>query len=74
MKVPISIEYEQLVQIIKALPPEQLRKLQMEIEKEAKKGYKQDLETLLLNGPVATEQQLQAIQKNREAINQWRKE
>lgn len=73
MQVPVNIEYEQLVKIIKSLPPEQLEKLQLEIEKTKKMSKKQtDLESLLLNGPVATEEQLASIRQNREAINRWR--
>jgi regulator of protease activity HflC (stomatin/prohibitin superfamily) len=43
-----------------------------EIEKKAKSTKSTDLETLLLNGPTATKNQLNTIVKNRKAINQWR--
>ena len=73
MAVSLNIEYEQLVEAIKSLPPEQLRKLKIEIDKETKKQSTQtDLETLLLNGPVATKKQLEVIKSNRRYINQWR--
>jgi len=73
MQVQVDIAFEQLVKIVKTLPAAKLRQLKAEIEKEAEKEEaKSDLKSLLLNGPVATKQQLETIEKNRKAINQWR--
>jgi hypothetical protein len=73
MKVQVDIGFDQLVEIVKNLPAEQLKQLKAEIEKEVKEDKpKVDLETLLLNGPVATKKQLKVIENNRKAINQWR--
>lgn len=36
------------------------------------KGFKVNLEKLLLNGPTATKEQLETIAANRNSINQWR--
>ncbi len=72
MQVQVDIEFDQLLKIVKTLPTGQLKQLKAEIEKEAKSDYSVDLETLLLNGPVATKKQLETIEKNRKAINQWR--
>ena len=73
MQVQVDIEFDQLVSIVKKLPAGQLRQLRAEIEREAKDSKSEaDLETLLLNGPVATKKQLEIITKNRKAINQWR--
>lgn len=73
MQVQVDIEFDQLLKVIKKLPSGQLRQLKAEIEKEDKgKKSKIDLESLLLNGPVATKKQLEIIDKNRKAINQWR--
>jgi hypothetical protein len=73
MQVQVDIAFEQLVKIVKTLPAAKLRQLKAEIEKEAEKEEaKTDLKSLLLNGPVATKQQLETIEKNRKAINQWR--
>jgi len=73
MQVQVDIEFDQLVSIVKKLPAGQLRQLRAEIEREAKDPKSETgLETLLLNGPVATKKQLQIITKNRKAINQWR--
>jgi hypothetical protein len=73
MQVQVDIGFDQLVKIIKSLPARQLKQLKAKIEKEAKVDKsKADLETLLLNGPVATKKQLEVIENNRKAINQWR--
>lgn len=72
MQVQVDIGFDQLLKIVKTLPSGQLKQLKAEIEKEAKSNDSVDLETLLLNGPVATKKQLEIIEKNRKAINQWR--
>lgn len=73
MQLQVDIEFDQLVKIVKNLPTGKLRKLKAEIENEAKKAKtKVDLRTLLLNGPIATKKQLETIENNRKAINQWR--
>lgn len=72
MQVQIDIEFDQLLKIVKRLPSGQLRQLKSEIEKETKSENSFDLETLLLNGPVATKKQLETIANNTKAINQWR--
>jgi hypothetical protein len=52
-------------------------KIRQLIEMQKEKGVagqrKIDLETLLLNGPVATKKQLKIIAANRKAIAQWRR-
>ncbi len=74
MQVQLDIPFNQLVRIVKNLPVAQQRKLKSEIEKETKIGTTSvDLEALLLNGPVATKEDLKRIANNRKAINQWRK-
>lgn len=73
MQVQVDITFDQLLKVVKKLPVGQLRRLKAEIEKEDKvEKSKYDLEALLLNGPTATKKQLEMIEKNRNAINQWR--
>lgn len=73
MQVQVNIAFDQLVKIIKTLPAEKLRLLKAEIENQTEKAnVKFDLRTLLLNGPVATKKQLNNIEDNRKAVNQWR--
>ncbi|MGN6354939.1 MAG: hypothetical protein ACTHLB_16225 [Parafilimonas sp.] len=72
MQVQLDIEFDQLLEIVKNLSSGKLKQLKAEIEKETKSKKASDLETLLLNGPVATKKQIDTIVKNRKAINQWR--
>ncbi len=72
MQVQVDIGFDQLLKIVKTLPSGQLEQLKAEIEKEARTEKSIDLEALLLNGPVATKKQLETIENNRKAINQWR--
>lgn len=73
MQVQVNIEFDQLVQAVKSLPPGQLKRLLAKIEDETEKAIPEtSLETLLLEGPVATEKQISVIESNRKAINQWR--
>lgn len=75
MQVQIDIKFEQLLGIVKTLPAVQLKKLKAEIEKNSPENVlhtNQQLEVLLLSGPVATEKQLKIIEHNRDYINQWR--
>jgi len=73
MQVQVDIAFDQLLKVVKKLPVGQLRQLKAEIEKEDKvEKSKIDLESLLLNGPTATKKQLEIIENNRKAINQWR--
>lgn len=72
MQVQIDIQFDQLVKLVKGLPKDKLTELKAEIEKKDKEPQYTDLETLLLNGPTATEQQIETIIENRKSINQWR--
>jgi hypothetical protein len=72
MQVEVDLAFDQLLKIVKTLPSGQLRQLKAQIEKEVKTDKLIDLEALLLNGPVATKKQLETIENNRKAINQWR--
>lgn len=75
MQIQLDIEFNELVKIVKTLPTAKLQQLKAAIDKETTKANlskSQDLETLLLNGPVATQKQLDVIDNNRKAINQWR--
>ncbi len=74
MQVQIDIQFDQLVKLVKSLPKGQLNKLKAEIEKEDNQFQTNNLESLLLNGPTATKQQIEQIIENRKSINQWRTE
>ena len=68
-----DIDFEELIKIVNKLPKGKLRLLRAEIEKKSAVEYKaSNLKSLLLKGPVATKRQLEIIENNRKAINQWR--
>jgi hypothetical protein len=73
MQVQVDIDFDELLKIVKTLPPQKRKLLQAELEgrKGARKA-KPDLESLLLKGPVATKKQLSVIKGNRKSIDQWR--
>lgn len=73
MQVQIDIGFDQLMKMVKTLPASQLQQLKAAIEsKPIEEKATTDLEALLLNGPIATKKQLETIENNRKAINQWR--
>jgi hypothetical protein len=72
MQVQVDIEFNQLLKIVKSLPTAKLNQLKAEIEKESIVEKSSKLEELLLNGPTATQKELDIISNNRKAINQWR--
>jgi hypothetical protein len=74
MQVSMEIGFDQLVGIVKKLPPKQWTKLKTEVEKDkiSAKDIQDDMEAFLLKAPVFTKKQLDTIAKTRKAINQWR--
>jgi len=73
MQAQVDIEFEQLVKLVKQLPPTKWSKLKKEVEKKIpSSGQKSDLVKLLLSAPTYSKKQLGAIAKTRKAINQWR--
>jgi hypothetical protein len=73
MQVQVDIEFDQLVKMVETLPSGKLRQLKAVIDKKTIKDKpKSNLKKLLLNGPIATKKQIDTIEKNRKAINQWR--
>jgi|LakMenEpi03Aug12_release.lakeMendotaPanAssembly.Ray.scaffolds.fasta_scaffold2952113_1 hypothetical protein len=74
MQVQVDIDFEDLLKIVKTLPPSKIKLLKEELQNKSRaKKSKPDLEALLLKGPVATKKQLALLERNRKAINQWRK-
>lgn len=63
MQVQVNIGFEQLLEIIKDLPDAQLKQLKSAIDTKTAATQSIDLEKLLLNGPVATKEELDTIQR-----------
>ena len=73
MQVQVDIEFEQLVELAKQLPPTQWTKLKSEVEKtEQETNTTSDLEDFLLSAPTFSKKQFDEIAKARKAISQWR--
>ena len=73
MQVSMEIGFDQLVGIVKKLPPKQWTKLKMEVENQNGPDKNiEDMAAFLLKAPVFTKKQLDTIAKTRKAINQWR--
>ncbi|WP_288429878.1 hypothetical protein [uncultured Spirosoma sp.] len=72
MQVQIDIGFSQLMQIVKALPPTQLKQLRVAIDEEMQaERTPTEEEKLLLAFPVATEDDLRFIEEKRQHLNQW---
>ena len=73
MQAQVDIKFDQLVKIVKQLPEAQWEKLKKEVEEKVPNPEQNsELLSLLLNGPTATKKQLEIMENNRKAINQWR--
>ena len=73
MEALVDIKFDELLKIVKNLPESKLSQLRAEIENDNKQNNnRDDLGTLLLNGPTFSKKQLDSIAKTRKAINQWR--
>jgi hypothetical protein len=73
MQVQVEIGFEQLLKIIQTLPSGKLLQLKAEIDNRvAASKDNSNLENLLINGPVATEEELAVIEENRHKFVQWR--
>jgi len=76
MQLTVDIPYEQLIDIIRHLPANQLAKIKSDLENtvavdKAETG-KTDLQEFILKGPVMSDVQYSAFKENRKAFNQWR--
>ncbi|ANI88918.1 hypothetical protein A9P82_06185 [Arachidicoccus ginsenosidimutans] len=74
----VDIKYEQIVELVKQLPESKIVQLKSFLEKKnssknkASAQKKNDLQTLLLNGPTMSDEQYETFLQNRKMFNQWR--
>jgi heme oxygenase len=64
-----------MLKMIDTLSKEEQEELQKALDKRIKrstKSSKEDMESLLLNGPVMSDEGYAAFLENRKAMNQWR--
>ncbi len=73
MEIKVQVPFQQLLDIVKSLPPAQKAKLRQEIDEEKPANKNQDdFIDYLLNGPVYTDDEIQVIEENRKSIAAWR--
>jgi len=72
MDLNFKLNYNQLIAAIKKLPLKDFLKLKSEItHMEPEKG-KNELHSLLLSGPVMSDEQFEEFNENRKNFNLWR--
>ena len=75
MEIKLKIDYDQLITIINQLPIDEVKKLKAEIEKisnEKNSEVTDDLESLIVNGPVMSDEKYHEFEENRKNFSQWR--
>lgn len=76
MQLTVDIKYEQLIDIIRNLPADQLAKIKSDLQNTVavnKAGTgKTDFQKFLLKGPVMSDDQYSAFKENRKTLNQLR--
>ena len=76
MELKLNIGYQELVDLIKQLPANQIRKLKNELalitEEHPIEDRRTDFQEFLTKGPVMDEDQYQIFISNRKHFNTWR--
>jgi len=76
MQLTVDIPYEQLINIIRHLPANQLAKIKSDLEHivaiNNAETEKTNFREFLLKGPIMSDVQCSAFKENRKALNQWR--
>ena len=75
MEIKIKIGYEQLIALINQLPVDEVNKLKTEIDRiSSEKNLESvdDLESLIANGPVMSDEKYHEFEENRKNFDQWR--
>ncbi len=74
MQLTVNIPYEQLINILRHLPANQLAKIKSDLKNTLiiSENEKSDFQKFLLNGPVMSDNQYIAFKENRKSFNQWR--
>lgn len=76
MELRLNIGFEQILNLIRQLPANQIVKLREELNnKDLIESFKTDIsefQNFLLSGPVMSDKQYNNFLKNREQFNKWR--
>lgn len=76
MQNTVDISYEQLINLIRHLPANQLAKIKYDLENivstDEAEIRKTDFQVFISKGPVMSDAQYAAFKENRKSLNQWR--
>lgn len=75
MEIKLNIGYEQLIAIIHQLPIDEVIRLKAEIEKISRERTAEtgdDLQSLIADGPVMSDEKYNEFEENRKIFRQWR--
>lgn len=73
MEINVRVPFKQLLSLLKHLTPAQKAKLRQELDQELANTKADDsFMQYLLNGPVYSEKDIEAIEENRKSIIAWR--
>jgi hypothetical protein len=76
MQNTVELTYEQLINLIRQLPANQLAKIKSDLENivavEPKETRKTDFQVFISKGPVMSDAQYASYKENRKSLNQWR--
>jgi len=73
MELTLELGYEQILELVKQLPPVQQVQLKKDIEQITPKTSLTDWQKLLLNGPVMADKGFEEAKKTRKQLNKrWK--
>jgi len=76
MQLTVDIQYEQLLSIIRHLPPNQIAKIKNDLANTTPtvsvETASSDFKEFLLKGPVMSDEQYNLYKETRKSLNKWR--
>ena len=76
MELTLSLEYAQIINLVKQLPANQIEKIKKELKENfiltKAKSEVSDFQKFILAGPVMSDDQYQSFKQHRQDFNLWR--
>lgn len=75
MEVKVNIPFNQLIELVRKLNPKQKELLRKELKRESSISDQntKELLTIIADGPVYKDTDLEKIRENRQSISEWRR-
>jgi predicted transcriptional regulator len=75
MEIKINIPFSQLIELVRKLNPKQKELLRKELKSESSISDQntKELLTIIADGPVYKDAELEKIRENRQSISEWRR-